>query len=303
MGRRAGSPGAGDRMSRALAAVDLLLARFSRWQILAIASCGVAIVGVFDYATGYEVSLSVFYLVPVAVASWYAGRHAAVGMAVLACIGWFAADVGAGHPYASLSVPVWNALIRLGFFLVNGLLVAALRESLAHQRLLAQSDALTGVFSRRVFEERLSHDLDLALRNKSPLTLAYIDLDDFKVVNDTRGHAAGDEALRATGLALKRATRRVDTVARLGGDEFAVVLPDTDRRGAEQVVAKLRQDLREALGPVAPQLTCSIGVMTFDNAVPAMEEAVRAVDKLMYQAKREGKNKIAFGVVAKDGAQ
>jgi len=290
-------------MSPALAAVDRLLARFSRWQILAIGSCGVGVVGVFDYATGYEVSISVFYLVPVAIASWYAGRHAAVGMAALACIGWFAADVGAGHPYASPYVPVWNALIRLAFFLVNGLLVAALRDSLFHQRLLAQRDALTGVFSRRAFEERLSHDLDLALRNKTALTLAYIDLDDFKVVNDTRGHAAGDEALRATGLALTRATRRVDTVARLGGDEFAVVLPDTDRRGAELVVEKLRADLRDALGPVAPQLTCSIGVVTFTNAIPAMEEAVRAVDKLMYQAKREGKNKIAFGAAAKEGAQ
>ncbi len=289
-------------MRIAFAAVDRLLSRFSRWQIVVIASCAVATIGALDYATGYEVSISVFYLVPVAVASWYAGRGASVGIATLACISWFAADVGAGHPYELLAIPFWNALIRLGFFLVNGLLVVALRDSLLHQRQLARTDALTALFSRRAFEERLAHDLELSRRSKSPLTLAYVDLDDFKALNDRRGHVVGDQALRATALALKRGTRQADTVARLGGDEFALVLPDTGRRGAEELVAKLRHDLGQALGSVAPGLTCSIGVVTFQAAAPRLEEAVRAADELMYQAKRDGKNKVAFNVVA-EGAR
>jgi len=285
-------------MQTGLATLDRLLARRSPWQILAISSCGVVVIGTVDYLTGYEVSISILYLVPVAAASWYAGRRASVSIAVLGCMSWFAADVGAGHPYEHLAVPIWNALVRFGFFLVNGLLMVSLRESLFRQRELARRDALTDVFGRRAFEERLEHDLDLARRNGNPLTVAFVDLDDFKTLNDTRGHVVGDLALRVTARVLQDATRRTDTVARLGGDEFALVLPDTARQGAEEVIEKLRCDLREALGPVAAGLTCSIGVITFEDGAPQLEEVIRAADALMYQAKRDGKDAVAFKVAA-----
>lgn len=287
-------------MQTSLVTQNRFLTGLSKWKILAISFCGIGVIGIIDYLTGYQVSVSVFYLMPVAIASWYAGRREGLFIAALACSSWFAADIAAEHPYENLAVPIWNALVRLAFFSVNALLLAVLRDSLFRQYDLARNDALTGAFGRRAFEDRLEHDLDLARRKGSPLTVAFVDLDDFKAINDTRGHIAGDQALCLTVQVLQESTRRTDTVARLGGDEFALVFPDTARQGAEEVVAKIMHNLREAFRLLAPELTCSIGVITFEDIPLELDEAVRSADALMYQAKREGKNRVTFRVVTED---
>jgi diguanylate cyclase (GGDEF)-like protein len=284
-------------------AQNRFLTGLSHWQILSISFCGIAVIGTIDYLTGYQVSVSVFYLMPVAIASWYAGRREGLFIAALACSSWFAADIVAEHPYENLAIPIWNAIVRLAFFIVNALLLVALRDSLLRQYDLARTDALTGAFGRRAFEERLEHDLDLARRKGSPLTVAIVDLDDFKAINDTRGHIAGDQALCLTVRVLQESTRCTDTVARLGGDEFALVFPDTARLGAEEVTTKIMHNLREAFKLMAPELTCSIGVITFDDIPLKLNEAVRSADDLMYQAKREGKNRVTFRVVTEGTCQ
>lgn len=281
-----------------LISLDRLLSRLSDAQILVISSFGVLLIAALDFFTGYEVSVSVLYLVPVAVASWYAGRRACVLIALFSCSGWFAADMATGHPYTYMIIPVWNAVVRLGFFLANGLLLVELRNSLFYQRQLARIDGLTGVFGRLAFEERLEHDLDLARRKGIPLTVAFIDLDNFKDLNDVHGHIAGDQALRVTAQVLRAATRREDTVARLGGDEFALVFPDTEHQGAKEAVEKLMDNLRHAFKSISPDLTCSIGVITFDGIAPQLAETVHAADSLMYQAKSAGKNRVTFKVIA-----
>jgi diguanylate cyclase (GGDEF)-like protein len=290
-------------MGNFIAAVDRLLAGLSRSQVLVASSCVVAAIAFVDYLTGYDVSVSIFYLMPVAMAAWYGGRVPNLLLSALACASWFVADILAGHPYDNMAHPLWETLVRFGFFLVNGSLLVALRSSLVLQRELARTDALTGVFGRRAFQERLGHDLELARRHGGSLTVAFVDLDDFKGLNDSRGHLVGDQALRVVANVLQAVTRRADTVARLGGDEFALAFPDTDSAGARQVAAKLTNDLPEALAAVAPGLTCSIGVVTFREDMPVMEEAIRAADALMYQAKREGKGTVKFGVVGDAGAE
>jgi diguanylate cyclase (GGDEF)-like protein len=162
---------------------------------------------------------------------------------------------------------------------------------------MARTDVLTELYGRRAFEDRLRHDLALAQRRMSPLTLAYVDLDDFKAVNDAHGHAEGDRVLRATGAALRDSVREVDTAARVGGDEFTLVLPDTDHIGAQRVVSKLRRRLQEALGTSAAEVTCSIGVVTFLDANISPVAAVAAADELMYQVKSKGKGAVAFSVL------
>jgi len=285
-------------MHTGLITQNRILTGLSKWKILAISSSLIGVIGTIDCLTGYQISVSVFYLMPVAIASWYAGRREGMFIATLACSSWFAADIIAEHPYENLAVPIWNALVRLAFFTFNAFLVAALRVSLLRQYGLARTDSLTGAFTRRAFEERLEHDLELARRKKSPLTVAFVDLDDFKAINDTRGHMAGDQALCLTVQVLQNTTRRTDTVARLGGDEFALVFPDTERQGAVEIATKIMHKLREALRSLAPELTCSIGVITFEAIPLELNEAVRSADALMYQAKREGKNRVTFRVVA-----
>lgn len=150
--------------------------------------------------------------------------------------------------------------------------------------------------SRRVFEERLRHDLALAQRGKSILSLAYLDLDDFKVVNDARGHAEGDQVLRVLGGVLRASVRETDTAARIGGDEFAIVFPDTDPRGAQQIVAKIRVAIQETLGAGASPVTCSIGVTTLMDPAISPECAIAAADALMFEAKRQSKGAVVFSV-------
>jgi diguanylate cyclase (GGDEF)-like protein len=281
---------------RRLRDLDESLRRLAGTGIFVLAICGLGIVGGLDYFTGYEVSLSLLYLGPVALATWYGGRRAGIGIAVLACVIWYIAEI-AGRQYSHAAIPVWNALIRLGFFLTTSMLLSALRKSLLTTEHLARTDGLTELYTRRVFEDNLRHDLALAQRRRSPLSLAYVDLDDFKAVNDTRGHAEGDRMLRAVGQVLRDSVRSADTPARIGGDEFALVLPDTDRRGAEQIISKLRDGLRAALEVSSSPLTCSIGVITFVDPAISPEDAVAAADGLMYEVKHRGKGAVAYSVL------
>jgi diguanylate cyclase (GGDEF)-like protein len=202
---------------------------------------------------------------------------------------------------ASRSIARRQRIVRFGFFLVTGLLLTALRASYVHQRHLAQTDGLTKLYSRRAFEDRLEHDLALAGRRKSAITLAYLDLDNFKALNDTYGHAEGDRVLQATGQVLKNSVRNADTAARLGGDEFAVILPDTDSHGAQQVIANLALELETAFTTSKFLVTCSIGVVTFLDPLMSVASAVAAADKGMYEAKRKSEGSVAFIVLGRAG--
>ncbi len=277
----------------------------ARPLMLVLAFAGIAVVGLIDYLTGFEVSLSLFYLGPVALAAWYSGRSAGIALSALSCLCWLAADQAAGHVYSHAAIPYWNALVRLGFFLTTALLIASLRASLREARHLARTDGLTGLHTRRAFEDRLDHDLALSRRRGSALTVVYVDIDRFKSINDTRGHAAGDRALRATAGALRASVRQADMAARLGGDEFALILPDTDARGARIFVDDLQGSLRETLSRSEAGITCSIGVVTASGAGTSVTATVAAADELMYAAKRDGGDRAVYslaGPVASGGA-
>jgi diguanylate cyclase (GGDEF)-like protein len=286
-----------------LARLGRLLATLSARQIFVVTACGVLVVGFFDHLTGYEISISLLYVGPVIVAAWYAGRLAGAGISLLACASWFVADAAAGQPLAHPVLETWNFLVRLGHFLVLAVLAEALRRSLSNERQLARTDALTGLFGRRAFGERLEHDLAIARRRQSSLTIAYLDLDNFKALNDTYGHAEGDRVLCATARALGENRRGCDTVARLGGDEFALVFPDTDPPGAHEVIAKLRHGLQEAMESGRWRLSCSVGAVTFQSIPPSLEEALSVADRLMYEVKRSGKDAVAFKVVEPEHAE
>jgi diguanylate cyclase (GGDEF)-like protein len=285
----------------AASALDRGLSRWSQSSIVGLASVLVGLQGLADYVTGYELSMSLFYVVPVALAAWYGGRAATVAIAGLSCVVWYVADLAAGHLYSHPAIPVWNSMVRLGFFLLSGLLLDALRRTLGRERARARTDSLTGLLSRRGFEERLEHDLALAQRVGGPITLAYVDLDDFKSVNDRHGHPAGDRVLQTVGRVLRQLLRRADTAARIGGDEFAVILPDTGADGARELVSKLEGDLRVALTGGGPAVTCSVGIVTWLDASLPMGEAVATADALMYEVKRGGKAGVAHRVVTEAG--
>lgn len=269
---------------------------FSLASVAVAATAALTLVGILDYLTGYEISFAVFYLVPVGIAAWCAGRPLGFAFSMSSALVWYIAERAAGYPYHHAAIPIWNASVRLSFFLIIALLLSALRERLAAERNLARLDTLTGALNGRAFVERLDHDLVLAARARTPLTLAYIDLDDFKGINDVFGHGAGDLVLRSVTRALTEGTRRADSVARLGGDEFAVILPGTDLDGAMHIMSKLAGKLNESLEPAIRPVSCSIGAVVFREQPRDATDAVAAADRLMYEAKSRGKNAIVFGV-------
>ena len=283
--------------------VDQALAELSRTAVLATALAGLVVVGVLDHLTGGEIVFSVFYVLPVGIATWYSERTAGLVFALASSVVGYVAELAGGYSYHHPLIPIWNACVRLSFFVIIAMLLSALRDRLAAEQRLARTDHLTGLLNSRAFAERLEHDLRLSDRVGSPLTLAYVDLDDFKQVNDTYGHGEGDRVLFGVGRMLADATRRADTVARLGGDEFALILPGTDVNGAQAVLSKLRLQLRELSGTGARALTCSIGAAVFREQPASAGDALAVADHLMYEAKTQGKNAMVFRVCSRSNVE
>jgi diguanylate cyclase (GGDEF)-like protein len=192
---------------------------------------------------------------------------------------------------------IWNGLLHFGFLLVIAYLLDRLRAHIEVEQELARSDHLTGIFNRRAFLEQLQFRCDLAAREGKPITLAYIDLDDFKRINDSSGHDEGDRILRLVASTVANSVRRTDVVARLGGDEFALLIAGADRTGAEGVIAKVMDSLRETLDCEKSVVTCSIGCVTYLSPPIDAATAIGAADALMYEVKNQGKNAVAFEVI------
>ena len=154
---------------------------------------------------------------------------------------------------------------------------------------LSRTDSLTGLHNRRAFLDELARELSRARRQQRPLAALYLDVDDFKALNDRDGHGRGDEALAAVAAALTGTLREIDVAARLGGDEFCVLLPDTDLRQAAAVAARLRERVRTT-SPV----TVSIGVAALRDADYADPDGlIGRADAAMYRDKRRRRDGVA----------
>lgn len=163
----------------------------------------------------------------------------------------------------------------------NSMLYAQTRE-------LAMRDPLTGLYNRRAFSERLSSEIERCQSNGGSLTYVMIDLDDFKKINDTFGHAYGDRILKKLGETLSRCSRGADVVGRFAGDEFVVLLSNVDRELARTLVMRLSADLQ------AQQLRCSIGAALYPQDATDASSLLTAADRALYATKSTGKNGFAF---------
>src|SRR6201996_5330186 len=177
-----------------------------------------------------------------------------------------------------------------------------LAEANARLAQLAVTDGLTNLYNHRHFHERLSLEVERSQRSGLPLSLLMIDVDNFKLFNDTFGHPAGDEVLRQLARVFADTRRANDVVARYGGEEFAVTLVDTAKFTAAKVAEKIRErvnahDFSDA-APKAGKLAVSIGVATFPDDGTDAEALVRAADTALYGAKRAGRNRVVLATEA-----
>ena len=258
----------------------------------------VLVLGVVDYKSGYEVSLSLFYLVPIFLVVWYTDGRLGLVLAFASTIAWFTADYSAGLTYSSPSIYLWNAILRLTFYCVVSWLVATLKKTFTINRELARTDYVTGAISIRYFYELAQLEMRRAQRYQHPFTLAYIDLDNFKAVNDRLGHSTGDRVLRAVTEAICRQVRPADTLARLGGDEFALLLPETDGEAARTVINRIHSSLVDEMLRNGWMVTFSVGVVTFSEIPKTVDDAVKMADRAMYSVKAANKNGVNYNVYA-----
>ncbi len=274
-----------------------------RSQGLWIAVCilCIALLGVVDYLTGYEINFSLFYLAPIAAVSWFATRRLGLAMSVLSTLTWLIAGIAAGQNYTHSVIYLWNTMIRFGFFVLVTYLIAELRSAHEAQRLLARTDYVSGAMNARHFHELVELEMARSRRYTYPLTLVYMDLDDFKQVNDTFGHDTGDEVLRFIADELKSRLRSTDIVARMGGDEFALLLPTVGQPEAQPVISRLHADLTEEMQQSSWPVRFSMGVVICAAMPASAKELIKMADQLMYTVKNSTKNNFRILMYTGDG--
>ncbi len=266
--------------------------RIGKPGVAALAVLGIALVGAFDWATGTDVRVFPLYFLPLALAARRLGVAGAVWMSLLATAIWLLALHGAGREYPHPGIWLINTLTQGSAFLVVSLLVAQLELRLRREHALSRTDALTGLLNSRAFHEQGERMLDDAGRRQRPATLAYIDLDHFKRVNDRDGHDAGDRLLAEIGGLLATSLGPHGLVARIGGDEFAALLPDVDETAARELLERARGELLDSTAVRASGVSASVGGITVVPASPRLDDLIRQADALMYAVKAEGKNAV-----------
>jgi len=251
------------------------------------------------------------WIVAIALAAGYARLWPTLGLTGLMVAGY----LGVAHATGGFSLR--QELVRAFAVATAAGVAAGASERLYHQRRtalelarqledanrrlaeMALRDPLTGVFNRRYLEEFLAHEVVRAGRAGQSFVAAMLDLDDFKVYNDSQGHLAGDRALREVAQAMVGSLRASDLVARYGGEEFTVVLPNTSPHDAARVLERVRAAVAALVlpgGETMPRgcLTVSVGVACFPQDGTNVRDLLTRADDALYRAKELGKNRVTF---------
>ena len=269
----------------------------SPWKIITIGILLGFVVGFADYITGKEISFSVFYLLPIFLVTFLGSVLIGIIFSVISSLEWLIADLLSGHTYSHPLILYWNTLVRLIFFLIVVLILSKLQKSLKNEQNLSRRDPLTGTFNARYFEKNALIEINRSRRYDHPLTIAYLDLDNFKKVNDNFGHQIGDTLLKLLAETILNNTRIIDVVARMGGDEFVILFPETGYDAAKELIERLRIKFGELITTHKWPVTFSIGVVTFETPPIKVNQLIKEADDLMYVVKKRGKNQIEHHLI------
>lgn len=272
--------------------IDWKFRRPNRYLVLTASIFLVLVLGVTDYISGYEMSFSIFYLIPISLTVFLSDFKSGFIVSVLSAITWFVADISSGHEYQTIFIPLWNSTMRFGYFILHSFFIYKFIRLYQETKINSLTDSLTGAVNSRFFMEIFEREVKMARRTGRPLTLVYFDLDDFKLINDTFGHNSGDSLLKMMARLIAEHIRPSDVFARLGGDEFSVLLPETDSDNSIGLIRRMKELIELELKKFSWPVTLSIGAVTFRVFDLGIEEMIKQADDLMYQVKKSGKNNI-----------
>jgi diguanylate cyclase (GGDEF)-like protein len=281
----------------ALAQLNKFFLALGKRRVFMFAGLLLLVLGWGDYVTGFEISFSFFYLIPISIVTWYIGIRSGYLLTLVGMLIWVFSNRLAGETYSSEWIRFFNTIVRLVVFMMIANLLHELRTILQTEHKIAHTDHLTGVFNSRKFHEQLALEIKRASRLRYPITLVYIDLDNFKSVNDQHGHSMGDFQLRNVAQVVSATIRKTDIFARLGGDEFALLLPNVDSEHCRRVYQKIESAVMKELAVLHSPITLSAGVITFKQVPDNVDDMIHQADGLMYEAKNSGKAKAVYFVV------
>ena len=271
---------------------------YNKYLVFLFSLALIIIICTAQYYSGPEVVFSLFYIFPIMLATWKTGIWAGIFLSFSSAFLMLYIEKFLLNLFPNTITPFLNNIFRLIIFLIITYIVSELKISLEKQKELARIDPLTSIANNRAFYEAANMEFEKAKRHGFPISVLYMDLDNFKEVNDRLGHSTGDHLLKIVAQTIIKNIRTIDTVARLGGDEFGILLPQTGPDSAFIVAGKIKEMIMLIMKKNNWPVTTSIGVVSYLKSPQSVDEMIKKADLLMYSAKSGGKNTIKQTVVS-----
>lgn len=246
---------------------------------------------------GEQYILSIFYLIPISICAWYTDYKMIIFIILMSTLATFYdSEWISGDIVTETLAAIWRTFLHLILFSAIGFLTLKLKRQ--HQLLdrLSHTDFLTGLFNSRAFYQAAHHEIEQFALQHHSFSIVYIDLDNFKWVNDHLGHERGDQLLQEIAQIMQACIRDSDILARLGGDEFALLLPNTNTGTAQEVLERIRYRFTLQMSAYQYPVTFSVGIVVCLYPPESITAVLEQADQLMCQVKNDKKNAVACQV-------
>ncbi len=257
----------------------------------------VLVIGGLDTFVSHDISIIILYMFPIMLVAWYEGGIPAALLSFFSAVTWAVSDLTSGHMYPHMSVIIWNGITALGIFLIIAFSMTAIKKLSIKARKSNQIDDLTGVSNVRFFYDQARIEISKSAMHKRSFTLAYIDLDNLRHINDTLGHMVGDYLLHETARIMKSALRPIDIISRFGGAKFVILMPETKNQDTDVAIRTVQMQLSRMLKRNGWGVTFHIGVITCNDPTCTIDRLIKMAEDFAKTAGVDSGNTTKYKIV------